>query len=36
MEDKSNTHDDRKDSRDIILDLNFVPQWPRKPPGESL
>lgn len=35
MEEKSNTHEDRKDSRDIILDLNFVPQWARKPPGES-
>ncbi len=35
MEDKTDTHSGRNDSRDIILDLNFVPQWARKPPGES-
>lgn len=35
MEDKSNTHEDLANKRDIILDLNFVPQWARKPPGES-
>ncbi len=35
MEEKSNIHEDQKGSRDVILDLNFVPQWARKPPGES-
>ncbi len=35
MEEKSNSHEERKDSRDLVLDLNFVPQWARKPPGES-
>ncbi len=35
MEEKSDTHEGRTDSRDVILDLNFVPQWARKPPGES-
>lgn len=35
MEEKSDAHKERTDSKDIILDLNFVPQWARKPPGES-
>ncbi|MBN2162087.1 MAG: hypothetical protein JXR25_09235 [Pontiellaceae bacterium] len=35
MEEKSNTHKERSDSHEVILDLNFVPQWARKPPGES-
>lgn len=35
MEEKTDVHEERTDSRDIILDLNFVPQWARKPPGES-
>ncbi len=35
MEEKSSTHEHRKDSKDIVLDLNFVPQWARKPPGKS-
>jgi len=32
MEDKTQ---ERKDAKDVILDLNFVPQWARKPPGEN-
>ncbi|HEY5621432.1 MAG TPA: hypothetical protein VIR77_02420 [Pontiella sp.] len=35
MEEKTNSQEEQRDSRDIILDLNFVPQWARKPPGES-
>ena len=35
MEEKINSQEAQGDSRDIILDLNFVPQWARKPPGES-
>lgn len=35
MEDKTHAQDERKDPRDVILDLNFVPQWARKPPGEN-
>jgi hypothetical protein len=35
MEDKTHAQDDRKDQHDVILDLNFVPQWARKPPGEN-
>ena len=35
MEDKSNIRDEQKDAQDVILELNFVPQWARKPPGES-
>jgi hypothetical protein len=35
MEDKSKTQEERKDAKEVILDLNFVPQWARKPPGES-
>jgi len=35
MEEKTDAHKQRADSKDTILDLNFVPQWARKPPGES-
>ncbi|WP_372807162.1 hypothetical protein [Pontiella sp.] len=35
MEDKTHAQGERKDPRDVILDLNFVPQWARKPPGEN-
>lgn len=35
MEEKTHTQDGLKDAKDIILDLNFVPQWARKPPGEN-
>ena len=35
MEDKTQAHEERKDASDVILDLNFVPQWARKPPGEN-
>jgi hypothetical protein len=35
MEEKSNTQSENTGSRDLVLDLNFVPQWARKPPGES-
>ncbi|MBT8043258.1 MAG: hypothetical protein KJN98_08815, partial [Pontiella sp.] len=35
MEEKSHPQEEHKDARDIILDLNFVPQWARKPPGEN-
>ena len=35
MEDKTPVQKDQKDPRDVILDLNFVPQWARKPPGEN-
>jgi hypothetical protein len=35
MEEKSSVHDNKKESRDVVLELNFVPQWARKPPGES-
>ena len=35
MEDKSDSHNDRKGPREIVLDLDFVPQWARKPPGEN-
>ena len=35
MEEKTDAHKEPTDSKDIILDLNFVPQWARKPPGES-
>lgn len=35
MEDKTQARKERGDDKDVILDLNFVPQWARKPPGES-
>lgn len=35
MEEKTNVHEGRAKTQDIVLDLNFVPQWARKPPGES-
>ncbi len=35
MEEKTDQQNGQKDARDVILDLNFVPQWARKPPGES-
>jgi hypothetical protein len=35
MEDKTNTREEPKDAKDVILDLNFVPQWARKPPSEN-
>ena len=35
MEEKSNEQDGKPDARDVILDLNFVPQWARKAPGEN-
>lgn len=35
MEEKSKAPEERKDAKDVILDLNFVPQWARKPPGEN-
>ncbi|MEN7973547.1 MAG: hypothetical protein ABFR47_06895 [Verrucomicrobiota bacterium] len=35
MEDKKQMKEEPKDGKDIILDLNFVPQWARKPPGKS-
>ena len=35
MEEKSKAHGNQSGSRDVVLDLNFVPQWARKPPGES-
>jgi len=34
MEDKTHSQENR-DARDVILDLNFVPQWAKKPPGEN-
>jgi hypothetical protein len=35
MEEKTHAQNEHKDSNDVILDLNFVPQWARKPPGEN-
>ena len=35
MEEKSYPQEERTDARDVILDLNFVPQWAKKPPGEN-
>lgn len=35
MEDKTHSPEERSDGRDVILDLNFVPQWAKKPPGEN-
>ncbi len=35
MEDKTQAPEEPKDAKDVILDLNFVPQWARKPPGEN-
>ena len=35
MEDKAQAKDARKDTQEVVLDLNFVPQWARKPPGEN-
>ncbi len=35
MEDKIQEQDDQKDTHDVILDLNFVPQWARKSPTEN-
>jgi hypothetical protein len=35
MEEKTDAHKERANPDDVILDLNFVPQWARKPPGES-
>ena len=34
MEDKTQ-QEEQKDAKDIVLELNFVPQWARKPPGEN-
>jgi len=33
MEDKIKTPENEQNAQDAILDLNFVPQWARKPPG---
>ena len=35
MEEKSHARNEKPDARDVVLDLNFVPQWARKPPGEG-
>ncbi|VGO22777.1 hypothetical protein [Pontiella sulfatireligans] len=35
MEEKRQAHAENKDANDVILDLNFVPQWAKKPPGEN-
>jgi hypothetical protein len=35
MEDKIDAQEERKDAKEVVLDLNFVPQWARKPSGES-
>ncbi|MDF7800546.1 hypothetical protein P4C99_13805 [Pontiellaceae bacterium B1224] len=35
MDDKIHAKEARSDARDVILDLNFVPQWAKKPPGEN-
>lgn len=35
MEEKSHPQEERTDARDVILDLNFVPQWAKKPPGDN-
>jgi hypothetical protein len=35
MEDKSPAPNESKDAKDMIFELNFVPQWARKPPGEN-
>jgi hypothetical protein len=35
MEEKTHAQKERADARDVILDLNFVPQWARKPAGEN-
>ena len=35
MEDKVQAKDAGKDAQEVVLDLNFVPQWARKPPGEN-
>ena len=35
MEDKTDVQDERKNPNDVVLDLNFVPQWARKPAGEN-
>ena len=35
MEEKSKIHGKSTGSRDLTFELNFVPQWARKPPGES-
>ncbi len=35
MEEKTHQQDAKADARDVILDLNFVPQWARKSPGEN-
>lgn len=33
MDDKA--HTERLDTKDLVLELNFVPQWARKPPGRD-
>ncbi len=35
MEDKAQMSEDQKSGQEVTLDLNFVPQWARKPPGEN-
>lgn len=35
MDDKTHKQEERKDGSDVVLDLNFVPQWARKPPGQN-
>lgn len=35
MEEKSDAQNESLDAKDVILDLNFVPQWARKAPGEN-
>ncbi len=35
MEEKIHAREDRVDPNDVILELNFVPQWARKAPGEN-
>lgn len=35
MEEKTDAQNEPLDAKDVILDLNFVPQWARKAPGEN-
>ena len=35
MEKKIDTPEEPQNGKDVVLDLNFVPQWARKPPSEN-
>jgi len=35
MTEKKETKEEKSNAQEVVLDLNFVPQWAKKPPGEN-